>query len=207
MTTANAVIDLSKNGYSVMESPLSSCVHAISNFPAEIISQLPKPLSNGYEWFSGENEREFLDHATGWFIAWQHGLKKQFFPYKVKIIEILAKDMADRVTFLGAQELNYGTLWFKHTNYRLQDLEEFSEYHPPVRSISKTRKWRFRHLKDFDKMVPPHALEALVLLDTHQIVPDSLWVAEEETPRQTSRPDPFLCASFGPYVVALAEWK
>ena len=171
-----------------------------SALPVEVMQEFPPALQNGYEWFNKKNERVFRDLVEGLVIAWQHDLNKQIALYKAQIVDILSKDGADRVAALSSKELQYGKLWYQHPDPALKQ---------PIQMRDQNSTWVFHRLVVFSHLVPPSALRALAFLDTHEIVPDELWVAEKKERRRTprSRPDPILCASFGRYFVALAEWK
>jgi hypothetical protein len=191
-----------------------------------VVDELPHPIFQGYQWFTPHNERAFLAHLEGFVIAWRHHLPQQVALYKGQMTDTLAKDMAERVTALNKQKLGYGKLWYDH-----------GAGPPPAKKPFEASidaaSWTFHRLEDFAQFVPLPALRALVVLEAHEIVPDSLWVAEKQeikrrttrkqtttqnqptsqkqpTPRNLPSPkrlDPVLCASFGRYFVALAEWQ
>ena len=190
-------------------STTTQSVSMVSDLPdTDLDVRLPQILKSDYRWFNEKNKQEALTHLEGLVTAFQFGLSKQVALYKGKIIDIVAHDMAERTAALIAQQFAFKGLTYLHPKQLSQ--KTFSV--PISKDGSREQKWVYRRIENFGQLVPPQALRTLAYLREAGIVPEGLWVADKKEvihsyPAATNRlPDPVLCASFGRWIVALAEW-
>jgi hypothetical protein len=162
---------------------------------------LPSVQAN-QRWYNTANEQEFLSLAEGLALACRHKLTIQIQRYTEQIHDLADKDRADLTVALLAQSLHYTSVCAHHQ----WDLQPNA-----VVSISwrgAVQSWQLQPLSAYFRGIPLQALQALDKVYTSGIVPNGLWIAEPYRAPTVSHGyrDPLLCASFGRWLVVLADW-
>jgi hypothetical protein len=160
-------------------------------------------LPHGYHWHRPENEQAFLENAEGLCRAGRYGLNKQMAIYGNDIVDLYHKDRAELVSDLVGDVLHYQARRYAADTTPTGPFEELIEVDRNGR-ITVRKYWKYVPVMDYGQKMPLHALRALGVLEKYNVNPDALWVATYYEDIEVK--DPLLCASFGRYVVSIAQW-
>lgn len=172
--------------------PMKALVKKAKPDPSVALQQL---VQETYDWANPQHKAAALEHLEGLVIAAQHGLLTQVQLYHHKIKELITRDVVMKV---AAQYPQSPMAPFTY-NHSFPPTNEFAASF--ALAGDRQKRWEFHRINNFNKLIPPPALHTLAALYEAGIVPDDLWVAEEQ-----QQIDPILFASFGCSFVALAVW-
>jgi hypothetical protein len=164
--------------------------------------QLPQVIKQGYSWFSQQNQHQALDYLEGLLFLSQQQLIYQEQLYKQQIIEVIAKDMAERTGALVASRTGYNGRIY----YQAEPIPATRFETPRFRSDTHGYQWVYTSIECYAALIPPQAVRAMALLQQAGITPGRLWVGDLQEIRMRRSVDPVLCAQFGPWFIAIAEW-
>lgn len=156
-----------------------------------------------YVWFSDVNRKAVLNLLQGAQVAMRHQWQNQIVQYQEAVIELFNKDRAEHTQWQIAHNTHYSGRCFRHFKPADFDKARFTIQD----SGWNTRfNWVYQRIEDFNRLIPPHALRALAVLDEAKIKPQQYWVADKVEMYHTRIIDPILYAQFGFWLVAIAEW-
>jgi len=192
------------------------------NAPISISHIIPPLARQGYQWQRPENKDAFEEGMTALLVLSQHGVSTQYEHYRLMLSDLVAKDQADRVYDIMLEEFDYNGRWFHlpnppgatavHPGTRQALMNQYVEI-LEMKSTSSTvfwDVWLYMPLGQFDRMVPPSAVQSIARLDKHNIKPE-YWVADKQQIVQQAPPrpllsDPLLCVKYDRWFVSIAEW-
>lgn len=193
----------------VREALVENAVTDLATLPdmLESPSRLSEIVREGYDWFDLQNKLEALEVACGALIAHKHHLERQVILYKKELYDVLTKDMAERAASLMVQETGYRGFDYRRTSDPPYANRDFRV--PIAVRRGPPQEWVYRPIDSFTQIVPPAAMHALDFLSRPATAPEAFWVADkvEIRPRTRISLDPVLCAQYGRWFVAVAEWE
>jgi len=160
-------------------------------------------------WFNGNHKAEARQLLEGALIAYQHRFDGQVQLYKNAFVNLAWKDVTGRVRGLLSTQLKYSGLVYTLPDNLDLPTRVFSVPIDATAGSSVRYEWQYMPLNEFNRLIPPHALKALSLLEQNGISPMAYWVADKIQVSVSTRVsvDPLLVIQLGRNFCAVAEWR
>jgi len=164
-------------------------------------------LSDHFWWFAPQNQVEAQPYLQGARIASAYGLQAQIGLYANVLFHIVTRDRAEWTEALVRRQLNYGGPTYCYPEELALPTQPFS-VPVPGQSPFEHYEWVYSPADQFDALIPPRALQAMVLVEEYGAPAQSYWVADKikVQPAWRMSVDPLLFAQYGRFFVSLAEW-
>jgi hypothetical protein len=171
-----------------------------------VIQRHPRRLIDDFAWFDPAHRRQAVAYLQGLQIAGARQLRLQIPLYVYGMLELVATDVKDRVCALVTQTVPTTPFCYEYPAQRALSISQFSG--DQVRQQDGDYQWRYVPLSEFTRLIPPHALTAMVALEQAGIRPQAYWVADLVKMYTSGRSlDPVLCAQFHQWFVGIAAWR
>lgn len=164
--------------------------------------QLPQFVHQSYAWYSRKNRQEAMTYVSALLFVVQQQLPKQELLYQQKVIEVIAKDMAEHTGALVARATGYTSPLY----YQPEPIQPPQFQTPMFLYEKRWYQWTYTSIEQYGALIPPQALRAMALLQQAGITPERFWVGDLHEVRPRRSVDPVLCAQYGPWFIAIAEW-
>ena len=160
-------------------------------------------------WFNSNYKTEARQLLEGALIADQHRFDGQVRLYKNAFVDLAWQDTTARTRSLLSSHLKYSGLLYRLPDNLDLPTRTFSVPIDTTAGSSVRYEWQYMPLSEFNRLVPPHALKALSLLEQNGISPMAFWVADKIQVSVSTRVsvDPLLIIQLGRNFCAVAEWR
>lgn len=178
-----------------------------AHVPAIYTENIPLQLKQGYQWHRPENQQEFIDSIEGLCLSLKYNFDTQAILYRDAAIDCYHKDRADHTYDLVEDAFKYRGDYYdlgKSPDPKGFEKEiDHSEW-DNLRKGYIHKYIKYIPVREYSDKITINGLRGLALLEQHGITPDALWVGiyYEDLPTK----DPWLCPSFGRWVISIAQW-